>query len=67
MLKTGTGEFAIFNDFDSCTVFYKTNGKFYKDLFIKNICKTPRSIEITKDEYLKKLDYFRYLIKNERN
>ncbi len=66
MLKTGTGEFAIFNANDNCTVFYKAQGKFFKDIFIKNVCQTQRSIEIPKDEYLRKLDFFRWLIKNER-
>lgn len=61
MLGTGSGEFTIKNsDGMYCTV-YKGNGSFYKTYFSDKKF-TPQEYEITKEEYLEKLEIFTKLL-----
>lgn len=66
MLYAGSGEFSIFNDKNTGLCFYRAHGSYYKDFFENGRCRTPKSIEITKDEYIKKLKVYVNILKEEK-
>lgn len=67
-METTTGEFAIWhNNKKFGIVFYRAYSKYYKDIFKNGSLVTKRSIEISKYEYLKKLESYILILKNERN
>lgn len=65
MLYAGSGEFSIFNEENTGLCFYRAHGGYYKDFFANGRCETSKSIEITKDEYIKKLKVFVDLVEQE--
>lgn len=67
MLITGCGEFAIGNkNTENFVVFYKNRNGYFKDLFINNRPTQKHSIEISREEYFKKLKQFITIFEQEK-
>lgn len=64
MLIPGSGEFSIWNEKKSGLLYYRAHNRYFKDYFENGRCTTPKSIEITKEEYIKKLKVFVDLVES---
>ena len=70
-MKTGSGEFCIVESYGEMrrgVCFYKTRDGFYKDINFELPNEQNfnwRTIQISKEEYIRKLKYFLWLVKNE--
>jgi len=70
-MKSGSGEFCIVESYGNkhrSICFYKHSNGFFKDINLKLPNEkdfTWHTIKISKEEYLKKLKYFLWLVKNE--
>lgn len=66
MIKAGSGEFSIWNNKSKGGLaIYRAHGQFFKDVFKDNRCITPKSIEITKEEYTNKLKQYIRILESE--
>lgn len=70
-MRTGQGEFCIlesYGDFKRAVVFYKFKGGYRKEVNFpipENQEQNWITVPITKEEYIKKLKYFTYLLTKE--
>lgn len=66
-MRTGVGEFALWNSHNDCGFcYYRHSGKFFQDFLNNKNYHLENTKEITKAEYLKKLSEYGKLLQKER-